>query len=141
MDIGPHQHCERSLCRRRWFHILDVERAHGPARHRLGVIFELIEDLAKLALIVASLYFALGAYVRRTRPAWSEPLERRRLMLLSVLVLAVCAIKVSEEAIGGGLGPIDQAILLFIHRHGPATPTGFFGAGTPTRASQGPFSL
>ena len=60
------------------------------------MIFELIEDLAKLALIVASLYFALGAYVRRTRPAWSGPLERRRLMLLSVLVLAVSAIKVSE---------------------------------------------
>jgi hypothetical protein len=42
------------------------------------LIFELIEDIAKLALIVAGLYFALGAYVRRTRPAWSGPLERRR---------------------------------------------------------------
>ncbi|PYN71463.1 MAG: hypothetical protein DMD97_27525, partial [Candidatus Rokuibacteriota bacterium] len=92
------------------------------------MIFELIEDLAKLALIVASLYFALGAYVRRTRPAWSGPLERRRLMLLSVLVLAVSAIKVSEEAIGGESRPIDRAILLFIHRHVPATLTGFFEA-------------
>src|SRR5467141_1531466 len=62
--------------------------------------------------------------VRRTRPAWSGPLEKRRLTILSVLVLAVSAIKVSEEAIGGESGPIDQAILLFIHRHVPVTLTG-----------------
>jgi len=105
------------------------------------VIFELIEDLAKLALIVASLYFALGAYVRRTRPAWSGPLERRRLMLLSVLVLAVSAIKVSEEAIGGESGPIDQAILLFIHRHVPGGLTGFFEAVTLTGSSKVLFPL
>ena len=105
------------------------------------MIFELIEDLAKLALIVASLYFALGAYVRRTRPAWSGPLERRRLMLLSVLVLAVSAIKVSEEAIGGESGPIDQAILLFIHRHVPRGLTGFFEAVTLTGSSKVLFPL
>src|SRR6267378_3725462 len=62
--------------------------------------------------------------VRRTRPAWSGPLERRRLTILSVLVLAVSAIKVSEEAIGGESGPIDQAILLFIHGHVPGALTG-----------------
>src|SRR5712691_13433677 len=88
------------------------------------LIFELIEDVAKLALIVASLYVVLGAYVRRTRPAWSEPLERRRLTILSVLVLAVSAIKVSEEVIGGESGPIDKTILLFIHRHAAGTLTG-----------------
>ena len=66
------------------------------------MIFELIEDTTKLALIVACLYFALGAYVRRKQPAWSEPLEKRRLAVLLVLVLAVSAIKVSEDVLGNG---------------------------------------
>jgi hypothetical protein len=61
------------------------------------VIFELIEDTTKLGLIVACLYFALGAYVHRKRPAWSDPLENRRLVIVLVLVLAVSAIKVSED--------------------------------------------
>jgi len=105
------------------------------------LIFELIEDIAKLALIVAGLYFALGAYVRRTRPAWSGPLEKRRLTILSVLVLAVSAIKVSEEAIGGESGPIDRAILLFIHGHVPGALTGFFEALTLTGSSRVLFPL
>lgn len=42
------------------------------------MILELIEDIAKLALIVACLYFVLGAYVRGNQPSWSEPLEKRR---------------------------------------------------------------
>jgi undecaprenyl-diphosphatase len=100
------------------------------------LLTESIEDIAKLALIVASLYFALGAYVRRTRPAWSGPLEKRRLTILSMLVLAVSAIKVSEEVIGGESGPIDQAILLFIHRHDPDTLAGFFEAVTFTGSSK-----
>ena len=37
------------------------------------MIFELIKDTTKLALIVAGLYFVLGAYVRRKQPAWSGP--------------------------------------------------------------------
>ncbi len=105
------------------------------------MIFELIEDLATLALIVAGLYFSLGACVRRTRPDWSEPLEKRRLTLLSVLVLAVSAIKVSEEAIGGESGPIDKAILLFIHGHVPGALTGFFEAVTLTGSSRVLFPL
>jgi len=110
----------------------------GGARRLLT---ELIEDIAKLALIVASLYFALGAYVRGTRPAWSGPLEKRRLTVLSVLVLAVCTIKVSEEVIGGESGPIDKAILLFIHGQIPGTLTGFFEAVTLTGSSRVLFPL
>ena len=96
------------------------------------MIFELIEDTTKLALIVACLYFALGAYVRRKQPAWSEPLEKRRLVIVLVLVLAVSAIKVSEDVLGGESGPIDKAILLFIRGHVPGTLTGFFEAMTFT---------
>ena len=96
------------------------------------MIFELIEDTTKLAIIVAGLYFAFGAYVRRKQPAWSEPLEKRRLAILLVLVLAASAIKVSEDVLGGESGPIDVAILVFIRGHVPVTLTGFFKAITIT---------
>lgn len=105
------------------------------------MIFELIKDIAKLSLIVASLYFALGAYVRRKQPAWSEPMEKRRLAILLVLVLAVAAIKVSEDVLGGESGPIDEAILLFIRSHVPSTLSGFFEAVTFTGSSKVLFPL
>jgi undecaprenyl-diphosphatase len=96
------------------------------------VIFELIEDTTKLVLIVACLYFALGVYLRRKQPGWSAPLEKRRLAVLLVLVLAVSAIKVSEDVLGGESGPIDKAILVFIHSYVPGTLSGFFEAITFT---------
>lgn len=100
------------------------------------MIFELIEDIAKLSLIVAGLYFALSAYVRRKQPTWSEPVEKRRLAILLMLVLAVSAIKVSEDVLGGESGLIDEAILLFIRNHVPNTLTGFFEAVTFTGSSR-----
>jgi undecaprenyl-diphosphatase len=99
------------------------------------VIFDLIEDIVMMALSVACLYFVLGAYVRHKQPAWSEPLGKRRLITLSVLILAVSAIKLSEDVLGGESGPIDRAILLFIHSHVPSTLTGFFEAVTLTGSS------
>jgi undecaprenyl-diphosphatase len=105
------------------------------------VIFAAIEDTAKLALIVACLYFALGAYVRRRQPAWSGPLQKRRLAVLLVLVLAVSAIKIGEDVLGGESGPIDKAILVFIHGHVPGGLTGFFEAITFTGSSRVLFPL
>lgn len=105
------------------------------------MLFELVEDTMKLALIVACLYFALGAYVRRKQPTWSEPLEKRRLVVLFVLVLAVSAIKVSEDVLGGESGPIDEAILIFIRGHVPDTLTGFFEAITFSGSSKVLFPL
>ncbi len=105
------------------------------------MIFELIEDTTKLTLIVACLYFALGAYVRRKQPAWSEPLDKRRLAVLLVLVLTVSAIKVSEDVLGGESGPIDEAILVFIRGHVPSTLIGFFEAITFTGSSRVLFPL
>lgn len=99
------------------------------------MIFDLIEDIAKMSLIVASLYFALGAAVRSKQAAWSIPLEKRRLTTLWVLVLAVSAVKLTEDVLGGESGPIDRAILLFIHAHAPRTLTGFFEAVTLTGSS------
>jgi len=113
--------------------------SHGFAE--AFVIFEVIEDTTKLALIVACLYFSLGAYMRRRQPAWSEPLQKRRLAVLLALVLAVSAIKVSEDVLGGESGPIDKAILVFIHGHVPGTLTGFFEGITFTGSSRVLFPL
>ena len=105
------------------------------------VIFEFLADSAKMALIVASLYFVLGVYVRSQQPAWSEPLQRRRLAILWVLVLAVLAIKIGEDVLGGESGPIDQAILLFIHAYVSSTLTGFFEVVTLTGSTKVLFPL
>ncbi|OYY93480.1 MAG: hypothetical protein B7Y41_12045 [Hydrogenophilales bacterium 28-61-23] len=99
------------------------------------MIFEFIEDIVKMALIVACLYFVLGEAARRMQPAWSEPIGKHRLITLWVLILAVSAIKLTEDVIGGESGPIDRAILLFIHGHVPRALNGFFEAVTSTGAS------
>ena len=97
--------------------------------------FELIEDFTKLALIVAGLYFAFGAYGRRKARTGSESLKKRRVAILFGVVLVVSAIKVSEDALGGESGPIDKAILVFIHDHVPSALTGFFAQVTFTASS------
>lgn len=90
------------------------------------MLLELIGDTAKLALIVASLYLVLRAYVRYAQPGLLLPLARRRLAILLVLVLAATAVKVSEDVLGGESGPIDRMILLFIHRHVDRSLNAFF---------------
>ena len=90
------------------------------------MIFELLKDTTTLALIVASLYFALRLYVRRRRPDWAGPLARRRLAVLLLLVLAVITIKVTEDVLGGESGPVDNLILAFIHAHVPPESIRFF---------------
>lgn len=105
------------------------------------MIFELTKDIAELALIVACLYFVLSAYVNRSQPAWSGQLEKRRLATLLVLVLAVSVVKLSEDVLDGESGPIDRAILLFIHRYIPGTLTRFFEALTLTGSSWVMFPL
>ena len=105
------------------------------------VIFELIKDVAKLALIVACLFYVFGAYVRHYQPAWTQPLEKRRLTMLMVLVLAASAIKVSEDVLGGESGPIDRLILLYIHSHVSDAHTGLFEAVSFTGSSKFLFPL
>ncbi len=90
--------------------------------------FDLVEELGRLAVIVAVLYLALGALVRGGRAAWSTPLSKRGVASLIVLVLLVAALEVAEDALGGESGPIDQAALFFIRRHVPGTLRGYFEA-------------
>lgn len=99
-------------------------------------MFELIEDIIKLGLIVAALYIALGLYVRRRWPTRAESYGRRRVMVLLMLTLGVSAIKVAEDAIGGDSGPLDRIILSFLHIHVPIGFTGFFQAITLTGSSK-----
>ena len=91
-----------------------------------------LTDIAKLMLIAAGFFFGLGVYVRNTRPLWSEPLQKRRLVVASLIVLAVLILDVTEDTIGGDSGPIDRAILQFVHRHVPGMLHDFFAAVTLT---------
>ena len=94
--------------------------------------FVLIKEIGELALIAACLYFALDAYVHRTQPAWSALLEKRRFGVLLMLVLAVVAIKVSEDVVTGESGPVDKLVLEFIHTNVPTPLHGLFEAATIT---------
>jgi len=100
------------------------------------MILELIEDIVKLTCIVAVLYVALQYFIRNKRPALSESLEKRRLAVLFGLVLLVLALKIGEDVLGGESGPIDRAVLLFIHSHVPAAMTPFFEVITFTGSSK-----
>ena len=100
------------------------------------MLLETIEDITKLALVVACLYFGFGAYVRRRQPAWADPLARRRTVILLLLVLAAAAIKLSEDVLGGESGPIDKLILVFIRDHTPSRLAGLFDAITFTGSSK-----
>lgn len=104
-------------------------------------MFELIKDIVKLALIAAGLYFALGAYVHRKQPVWSELLEKRRFGVLLLLVLGVIAIKVSEDVVSEESGPVDELVLQFIHTNVPAALIGFFEAATLTGSAHVLFPL
>jgi undecaprenyl-diphosphatase len=99
------------------------------------MLLEAIEDITKLALVVACLYFGFGAYVRRRQPAWADPLARRRAGILLLLVLAASAIKLSEDVLGGESGPIDRLILVFIRDRTPSRLAGLFEAITFTGSS------
>lgn len=109
-----------------------MSAGHHRARRFVGqnMSFEFLEDATKFVLIVACLYFAVGAYVRRWQPAWSAPLEKRRLAIVWMLGLAVFAVKVGEDAITGDSGPIDKAILAFIHAHVRSSSLSLFEAIT-----------
>lgn len=107
----------------------------------MRVIFELIDEMVELTLIVACIYFVIRAYLRLQQPEWAASIMNHRLIGLMVLVLAVSAIKVSEVVLGGESGPIDKALLLFVHSHVSSTLIGFFKAITITGSSRVLFPL
>ncbi len=95
-------------------------------------MFVVIKEIGELALIAACLYVALGVYLHWKQPAWSALLEKRRFAVLLLLVLAVTALKVSEDVVSGESGPVDNLVLKFIHTNFPMSLNGFFAAATIT---------
>jgi len=96
------------------------------------MFLEFIEDIAKLSFIVGSLYFALNTFIHYKQPTLSNTLHRRRLTILFALILAITTLKVTEDVLGGESGPVDEAILLFIHSHISTKLTWVFEAITLT---------
>jgi len=99
------------------------------------MLLKIVGEIAQLTLIIATLYLALGAYARKRQPTWLELLERHRLGVLVFLVLGVLATKISEDALSGESGPIDQSIMLFVRHYVPVGMTGFFEAASFTGSS------
>lgn len=99
------------------------------------ILLEAVEDIAKLAFIVAGLYLAARLYAQRRQPTWTEPLDRRRVVVLCLLALVATAIKVTEDVLGGESGPIDKAILLLLRKHVPLGQTALFEAVTLTASA------
>lgn len=94
--------------------------------------FELIKDIAKLALIVAFFHFSLSVYLGWKQPAWSAFAEKRRFAILLALVLAVAGIKIGEDAVNRESGPFDVLVLQFIHANVPPALNGILEAATIT---------
>ena len=94
--------------------------------------FELIKDIAKLALIVAFFHFSLTVYLGWKQPAWSAFAEKRRFAMLLALVLAVVGIKIGEDAVNQESGPFDVLVLQFIHANVPPALDRIFAAATVT---------
>jgi undecaprenyl-diphosphatase len=90
------------------------------------MIFEIIKDAVKLAIIAVMLLFLVGRYVRWRRPHMSASVERHRLTILTILGAVLVAIKVSEDALTGDSGPADEAILLFLRANVPPSLVEFF---------------
>ncbi len=90
------------------------------------MFFELIEDIVKLSIIIICLYFSISMYVDSQHPSWSEPLEKRRFTILLGLILAMIAIKISEDVLYKESGAFDKAIMLYIHNYVPGSLTGIF---------------
>ena len=92
----------------------------------------LLTDAAKLTLIASGLFYALSAYLFHTRPLRSKPLAKRRLAVASLIALAVLILDITEDTLGGDSGPIDRAILAWVHGHVPAAMHDFVAAVTLT---------
>ena len=89
-------------------------------------MFDFLDDVSCIVLIVTLSYFAIGWFARR-RDAYA-PIRVHRLLILVLLAAALVLAKVSEDAIGGESRAFDRFTLLWIHAHmSPALTTLFYG--------------
>ena len=105
------------------------------------MLLEFLKEAAKLALIAVMLSFLLHRYLRWKKPNLATSAEEHRMLILLILGAVLTGLKVSEEALSGGSGPIDKSILLFVHSHVPATWTPFFELITLTGSFKVQISL
>ena len=94
------------------------------------VIFDFVKDSAKLILIGLLMFFLFKRYILWRRPNLSTTLDEQRVFISLILAAILIGIKVSEDALTGESGPMDKAILLFIHYHMPSKWAPFFATIT-----------
>lgn len=94
------------------------------------MLWEIIGEFAVLVILVACGYAGIKAYVHYRQPNYSALLLKRRLAVLTFLMLLVVGAKVFEDVLANESGVVDRFILLFVHRHVPDYLRVFFGVVT-----------
>ncbi len=79
---------------------------------KIRLFLELLELIAIAVLVIYGLRFAFRIFMREHKPHWSTALERRRLSLMLLALLAVVALNVGEDVLDGDSRAIDVFVLL-----------------------------
>ncbi len=92
----------------------------------------LVAALAKSGelLVTILIVYAVLALISKSRLQWAQAFRRRRGFVLWVVVLLVFLVHVSEDVLARESGPVDEALLTWIHRAMPTSMTPFFQALT-----------
>ena len=98
------------------------------------LLFAIVKDIAELVLAITGIYFALVVIVKWRQP-WVQRLKQQRLLVLWVIVLGVLLAKVSEDVLALESGPVDEAVLAWIHTAVPSSLLGLFQAATLSASS------
>ena len=89
------------------------------------MLFAAIDESAELLLTIAAAFLAT-ALIARGSPRWVQVFNRRRIVILWIIVLLVFLGKVSEDVLAHESGPVDELLLLWIHDVVPESLTPFF---------------
>ena len=81
-------------------------------------------------LAVAAIYLALAFILQWRSQPFAERFKRRRLFWLWVIALGVVLAKISEDVLALESGPVDKALLSWIHAVVPPSLNDFFQALT-----------
>ena len=93
-------------------------------------LFEVLFDIAKLAIYIAFAYFALNIFLRHRRDRAVGTVAPRRLILLAFMAALVVGIKIFEDVVTEDSAQVDEAILWFVRSHVPLNMLNFFALVT-----------
>ncbi len=97
------------------------------------MLIALLTDAAKLTLIACRVLLrAQRVPESHAAAAVQAARETAFLAVASLIALAVLILDVTEDTLGGDSGPIDRAILVWVHGHVPAAMHDFVAAVTLT---------